>query len=197
MTTTTSNDNNSNCCCLSSPPSDAVTCHGCPCSCSCWLFLGVVCEWSWVVAVIVGSGSRCGPWWSLWAMAAIQFVVVVVMGSCCHIVGSDWHWLFLGVVCEQSWAVAVFVGSSCHCGPWWLLWAVAAIQFGVIVVVGGCHRIIGSGWHWLFLGVVCEWTWAVVVLVGSGSHCGLWWSLWAMAAIQSQSKTTRVVPRYF
>jgi len=60
----------------------------------CWLFLGAVCERSWVVEVVVGSGHRWGLWWS-WA-------VVVVVDH-----GGHWCWLFLGVVCERSWAVEV------------------------------------------------------------------------------------------
>jgi len=81
----------------------------------CWSFLGAVCEQSWAVEVVVGSGHHWGLWWSLWA--------VVVIVDC----GGHWCWSFLGAVCEQSWAVEVVVGSGHHCGPWWSLWAVVVI----------------------------------------------------------------------
>jgi len=40
---------------------------------------------------------------------------------------------------RSLWVVAVVVGRGGCCGPWWLLWAVAAVWFGVVVVVGCCH----------------------------------------------------------
>ena len=60
--------------------------------------------------------------------------------------GGCWCWSFLGMVCEQSWAVEVVVGSGRCCGPWWSLWAMVVVRFGVVVVVGHCRRLCSIGW---------------------------------------------------
>jgi len=100
----------------------------------CWSFLGVVCEQSWAVEVIVGSGHRWGLWWLLWTV-----VVVGVGRFWARFVSGQGRW-------RSLWVVAIVVGCGGCCGPWWLLWAMAAVQFGVIVVIGRCCRLCSIGW---------------------------------------------------
>jgi len=51
-------------------------------------------------------------------------------------------------------------------GPWWSLWAMAAIWFGVVVVMGGCHQLWSFGW---FVdtggGAVCSWVGTVMTVI--------------------------------
>jgi len=104
----------------------------------CWSFLGAVCEWSWAVEVVVGSGRRWGPWWSLWA--------VVVVG-----VGRFWVWFVSGHGRWRSlWVVAVVVGRGSRsvwgrCSRWPLSsivlhWVVCRHGWWCCSFVGGCCR---------------------------------------------------------
>ena len=54
----------------------------------------------------MGSGSCCGPWCSLWAMAAICFGVVAIMGHCCQV-------LSIGLLVDMGGgAVRLWVGTA-------------------------------------------------------------------------------------